>query len=68
MDELSAVYPDVRFPPAYAAALQETTKQGHTVATMDLLIGVTALVEGAPLVTRNRRHFAAIPGLQIVTY
>jgi predicted nucleic acid-binding protein len=68
MDALTAVYPDVRFPPAYAAVLQETTTQGRTIATMDLLIGVTALVDGAPLVTRNRRHFAAIPGLQIVTY
>jgi tRNA(fMet)-specific endonuclease VapC len=32
---------------------------------MDLLIAATALEHDLTLVTRNQRHFARIPGLQI---
>ena len=33
--------------------------------TGDIVIGVTALLAGATLLTRNRRDFAAIPGLRL---
>jgi tRNA(fMet)-specific endonuclease VapC len=67
-EAVTAVYPNGRFPIVYADALRAATQRGRTIATMDLLIGVTALAEGAPLVTRNRRHFEPISGLEIVTY
>jgi hypothetical protein len=35
-----------------------------TVATMDLPVGVLALLDGAVLVTANRRHFANSEGLE----
>ncbi len=35
---------------------------------MDLLIATAALVEAAPLVTRNTRDFARVPGLELVGY
>ena len=36
---------------------------GRPVDDMDLLIGVTAVVHGLTLVTRNTRHFASIQGI-----
>jgi predicted nucleic acid-binding protein len=68
VDALSIVYPERDFALAYAGALHGVSAKGRTVATMDLLIGVTALTADAALVTRNRRHFEAIPGLEIVSY
>jgi predicted nucleic acid-binding protein len=35
---------------------------------MDLLIGTAALLDDAPLVTRNVKDFSRIPGLQVVGY
>jgi predicted nucleic acid-binding protein len=35
---------------------------------MDLLIAGTALVEGAPLVTRNPSHFERVPDLRVLEY
>ena len=39
-----------------------------TSSTMDMLIGTAALVDDAPLVTRNARDFERLPGLRVVTY
>jgi predicted nucleic acid-binding protein len=39
-----------------------------SVDTMDLLIAAAAVLEEAPLVTRNTRHFAKVPGLRVVGY
>ena len=41
-------------------------KGGITVGSIDLMIGVTALVVGYSVVTRNVRHFRIIPGLDVV--
>ena len=67
-DALTVTYPDSRFPSAYAEALQAIAKKGRAVATMDLLIGVMAVIDGVSLLTRNKRHFEAIPGLDVVSY
>lgn len=40
-------------------------KQGISVPTTDLMIGVSAIVHGVSLVTHNVKDFANIPGLQI---
>ena len=39
-----------------------------TVATMDLLIGVTALGQDDSLITRNLKDFQKIPELRVETY
>jgi len=35
------------------------------IATPDALIAATALAHGLTVVTRNERHFARVPGLQV---
>ena len=45
----------------------ELSLAGIRVATVDLLIGVTARELGFGIVTHNLRHFERIPGLQVVS-
>ena len=52
----------------YGEQLHELDRRGETIATMDLLIAASALAEGAALVTRNRRHFERVRGLEILGY
>ena len=40
-------------------------QQGNLIPDFDLLIAATALEHDLVLVTRNRRHFERIPGLQL---
>ena len=61
-------YPDERFPATYGRLLSATRRSGNTVATMDLLIGTSAVIAEAVLVTRNRRDFEWIPDLTIRDY
>ena len=62
------VYPDERFAPVYARLLTGLQRGGETIATMDLMIAAAAVVDEAPLVTRNRRHFDRVPGVEVVSY
>ena len=61
-------YPDERFLATYGRLLSATRRAGRTVAAMDLLIGTSAVLAGAELVTRNRRDFERIPDLTIRDY
>jgi tRNA(fMet)-specific endonuclease VapC len=65
---LQVVHPSDRFAPHYGSTLAELRRRGEAVSTMDLLIGIAALVDGSPLVTRNARDFDRIPGLQVLGY
>jgi len=67
-EQFEIVYPDERFAPVYGATLAELKRQRVTVATMDLLIGVQALVDNDTVITRNLRHFRKIPNLQVEDY
>lgn len=61
-------YPDARFAQSYghlAAALQQ---RGEQIGTMDLLIATAAVLDEAPLVTRNRKEFSRISELTILDY
>lgn len=40
-------------------------KRGQIMGDFDLLIAATALRDDLTLLTNNRKHFAAVPGLQI---
>ena len=65
---MRTVYPDERLPPAYAGCLSSLTRSGRLIETMDVLIGTLAVIDGAPLVTRNLKHFKRIPDLEILSY
>jgi predicted nucleic acid-binding protein len=39
-----------------------------SLVDMDVLIAAVALVHGERIVTRNTRHFEAIPGLAVESY
>lgn len=43
-------------------------REGTAIGLVDLLIGCTALHHGEAIVTRNHRHFNAIPGLDVLPY
>ena len=62
------VYPDRRFPIAYAQLLASLERAHQRISTLDLLIATAALVDEAPLVTRNTRDFSRVPGLSLVGY
>lgn len=65
---LETVYPDERFPAVYARLLAAQEHARQRIATMDLLIATAAMLDEAPLVTRNTRDFSRVPGLDVVTY
>jgi predicted nucleic acid-binding protein len=61
-------YPDDRFAAEYGRLLGRIRASGASIATMDLLIATAAVIDGAPLVTRNTRHFSKVPGLTVEKY
>lgn len=65
---LSLAVPDERFPVVYGELLAELRRRGEPISTMDLLIATAAVLDGAPLVTRNVREFERVPGLHVLTY
>lgn len=67
-DSLEAVSPGSDFASTYGRLLARMQRSGMKVATMDLLIGTSAMESGAPLLTRNRKDFEKIPGLDVLTY
>ena len=62
------VYPDDRFAPQYGRVLAALERMKKPIASMDLLIATTALLDDAPLVTRNTRDFSRVPGLRVIEY
>jgi tRNA(fMet)-specific endonuclease VapC len=65
---LLVAYPDDRFAPAYGRLLAAIHRQGQKIAAMDLLIGTAAILDQAPLVTRNVKDFSRVPGLRVIGY
>jgi predicted nucleic acid-binding protein len=61
-------YPDAGFAPAYGRLLAAITRSGSRITAMDLLIAAAAIVDDAPLVTRNVKDFSKVPGLRVLEY
>jgi predicted nucleic acid-binding protein len=53
---------------AWATIVAQGERQGRPVAPSDAWVAAPAWVEGIPLVTHNRRHFADIAGLETVSF
>ena len=52
----------------YGRLLAAIQRQRRTIATMDLLIGTAAILDDAPLITRNVKDFSRVPGLRVIGY
>jgi tRNA(fMet)-specific endonuclease VapC len=61
-------YPDDRFASLYARLFAATSRNRQPVEAFDLLIATAALLDNAPLVTRNIKHFSRVPGLRVLGY
>ena len=61
-------YPDASFPAMYGRLLAAIQRGKGNISAMDLLIATAALLDDAPLVTRNRKHFSRVPGLRLIDY
>ncbi len=65
---LLVCYPDERFAPMYGRLRASARRAGARIATMDLLIATAAILDDAPLLTRNLKDFSRIPGLRMLRY
>lgn len=65
---LIVAYPTDAFASRYAREAAAMQRSGSQVSTMDLLIGTAALLDDAPIVTRNVKDFSRIPGLRVLSY
>ena len=61
-------YPNDAFATRYARETAAIKRSGGSVDKMDLLIGTAALLDDAPLVTRNVKDFSRVPGLRVLSY
>jgi len=68
LNAFTVVFPDDRFAATYGALLARVQQRGRTIGTMDLLIASTAIIDRAPLLISNRRHFDAVPDLTVLSY
>lgn len=65
---LPVIEPGKSLAGTYARVHSGLVQQGTPLATMDLLIGCTALDDDAGLLTANRGHFSRIVGLRVLGY
>ena len=68
VEGLLVVNPDDRFAMQYARVAAAMQRSGHSIGKMDLLIATAALLDDAPLVTRNVKDFSRVPGLRVLSY
>lgn len=52
----------------FGSVVAGLARVGRPVGDMDVLTASVAIAHGEVLVTRNRRHFSAIPGLVVLGY
>ncbi len=68
LEGLLIVFPDGRFPPLFGRVRAALHRTGRPMPTMDLLIATAALIDDAPLITRNVKDFSRVPGLRVIGY
>lgn len=68
LDGLLIVYPDGRFAPMYGRVRAAVQRTGRPLPAMDLLIATAALIDDAPLITKNVKDFSRVPGLRVIGY
>lgn len=68
LDGFLVLYPDHRFAATYARLWVAANRKRRSVPSMDLLIATAAIIEDAPLVTKNVKDFSRVPGLRVLGY
>ena len=66
--QVRIVYPDGDFAETYAAIVAAARRSGRNSGIMDLLIATAAVREKARLVTRDRKDFLDVAGLELILY
>lgn len=62
------VYPSSRdLGRAWAAATFSARRNGHPISSEDVWQAATALINGVPLVTHDRRHFVGVDHLDLIS-
>jgi len=46
----------------------DLTRQGQAIDVLDLFLACTALHHGEAVVTRNKKQFDRVPGLEVLSY
>ena len=62
------VHTNDRFPTVFARVAAATRRGTKPVGSMDMLIATAALLDDAPLVTKNVKDFSKVPGLRVLGY
>jgi tRNA(fMet)-specific endonuclease VapC len=68
LESVETSFPDSGFAALYARPLGALDRAGQRIAAFDLLIATAAVAAAAPLLTRNPRDFARVPGLRVLGY
>jgi tRNA(fMet)-specific endonuclease VapC len=68
LEEIAILDLDQRAAQRFGYITARLQRLGRPVSDLDVLIASIALANGQSLVTRNARHFAEIPGLQLESY
>jgi tRNA(fMet)-specific endonuclease VapC len=66
--QYTVYYADDALCSAWAEIITAGERQGRPIATSDAWVAAPAWLAGIPLVTHNRRHFAGIAGLDVVSF
>lgn len=68
LGSFAELWPDARVVQHYAEAYAALRLSGVAIDANDLWIAATALAVDRPVVTRNTRDFARVPGLRVIDY
>jgi predicted nucleic acid-binding protein len=68
LDGFVVTYAEERFARTYARQVAILARSKKTVEAFDLLIASAALLDDAPLVTKNVKDFSRVPGLRVIGY
>lgn len=68
MTGCEVVYPDAGFAATYGRLLAHLQKAGVGISTVDLLIATAAVLDAAPILTANAKHFERVPDLRVLKY
>ncbi len=67
LSDYLVLWPDTHACRLWAEITAVCAHQGRQISSSDAWIAASALRYGLPLVTHNRRHFEAVPNLQLIS-